>query len=207
MSNTNYGRNLLSGMERAFDCILLCIYWIIGCIPIVTIGTSTVALYHAADEVLHKQEGHISESFWRTYKNKFKSVILLWLIFMVIGAILVVDLQLTLGYWLDGLSAGWLLWVMCGLTAIYVVWLNYIFAYLARYDESWKVVIKKAIIMAGRELPWTVIMLVIFTLSAYVVYKLVFLMAVIPAIVVWFYAVIFERIFSKGKNQQHKVEE
>ena len=207
MSNTNYGRNLLSGMERAFDCILLCIYWIIGCIPIVTIGTSTVALYHAADEVLHKQEGHISESFWRTYKNKFKSVILLWLIFMVIGAILVVDLQLTLGYWLDGLSAGWLLWVMCGLTAIYVVWLNYIFAYLARYDESWKVVIKKAIIMAGRELPWTVIMLVIFTLSAYVVYKLVFMMAVIPAIVVWLYAVIFERIFSKGKNQQHKVEE
>lgn len=204
MSNSYKDSKLLSVMEKIFDSILLSIYWIIGCIPIITIGTSTIALYHGVNVVLHKGESHASEEFWKCFKNKFKIITPTWLVFLAVGIIFVLDLQLTGGFRRDNIQSGWLYWVFWGLCAGESVWLNYIFAYQSRYKGQPMAVVKQSIRMAIKHFPRTLMMLVVFGLAGYVLSKWFFMIFIIPTVVVWVYNIIFDSIFYKQEQNCQK---
>ena len=49
---------LMITMTQITDCIFLSLFWLLGCIPVVTIGASFAGLYDAAYRGFRKGEKH-----------------------------------------------------------------------------------------------------------------------------------------------------
>ncbi len=49
------------------DLVILSVYWIIGCIPIITIGTSTSALFYVYGKKIRKEDPYITREFFKSY--------------------------------------------------------------------------------------------------------------------------------------------
>ena len=45
----------IEALEKIADMFLLSVLWLICCIPIITIGTSTIALYYATVKVVRRE--------------------------------------------------------------------------------------------------------------------------------------------------------
>lgn len=66
------------------DLLILNVLWLVGCIPIVTIGVSTASLYHCCIKCVRRDRSKLTKEFWRAYKLNLKSGIAGTLIFAVI---------------------------------------------------------------------------------------------------------------------------
>lgn len=78
--------------ENAFGCFLnrigeiiwLNILWIIGCLPIVTIGASTTAAFSAAFRWNRLDTPQTTHVFWQSYKKNLKQSTMCWGIIVIL---------------------------------------------------------------------------------------------------------------------------
>ena len=62
-------------MSRVFDLALLNILWLICCIPIITIGDSTAALYYVALKIVRGKDHGIAKEFFHSFRENFRQSI------------------------------------------------------------------------------------------------------------------------------------
>lgn len=61
------------------NILLVSVLWLIGCIPVITIGTSTIAMYYAMVKAVRCEEGYVTKEFFRSYRQNLKTGIVLYL--------------------------------------------------------------------------------------------------------------------------------
>ena len=71
---------------KACDIMILSLLWLLGSLPVITIGASFSALYAASSRSIRQNIGTVFSEYWKSYRREMKSSIPLWLIFA--GAIL-----------------------------------------------------------------------------------------------------------------------
>ena len=54
---------------KIFDLIVVSIYGLLGCLPVITIGASFCALYAAVAKSVRQDRGSISGQFWHAYRR------------------------------------------------------------------------------------------------------------------------------------------
>lgn len=69
--------------DKIGDLFFLNILYIICCIPIVTIGTATAALYSLTLQMTEKKESYIAKAFLQNCKIHFKTATIIWLLFLL----------------------------------------------------------------------------------------------------------------------------
>ena len=79
---------LMITMTQITDCIFLSIFWLLGCIPVVTIGTSFAALYDATYRGFRRGEKHCWGRFLQVYRDNWKAGILPTVVFLAAAAAL-----------------------------------------------------------------------------------------------------------------------
>ncbi len=148
------------------------ILWFICCIPIVTIGASTTALFYVTLKMAKNEEGNITRAFFHSFKNNFKQSTKIWLLLLGTGIILGLD-----GYILYHLRFENIFWTI--LTAIFIVAviaytiiLMYIFPLTARFDNTILAMFKNSIFIGMRFLFCTVIMAIIYFFMAVVIIRI-----------------------------------
>lgn len=65
--------DLMIVMTWITDCIFLSVFWLLGCVPVVTIGTSGAALYDATYRAFRRKNKHSWQRFWRVWLSNLKS--------------------------------------------------------------------------------------------------------------------------------------
>jgi uncharacterized membrane protein YesL len=81
--------------------------------------------------------------------------------------------------------------------ALLTVWFYYTIAYQARFENTLKHNLKNAGTIAFLNLPWSLLILVIFGAVAFAVMAVPILVFLLPAVQILLYDVILERIFRK----------
>lgn len=123
-------------LGRVWDAIWLTMLWIVFSLPIVTIGASTTALFYVAQKIVKDEEGTIIKQFLEAFKSNFKQATIIWLILAAAGGVLGVNL------WFyqqaDTSFAKMFMIVLIVFTYVYLMVAHYIFAVLARFDNSVK---------------------------------------------------------------------
>lgn len=149
--------------------VYLNILWFICCLPIVTIGASTTALYYVTLKIVKNEEGNLTQSFFHSFKENFKQGTQIWLILFALGAVLGVD-----GYVLYHMRFENVFWTL--LTAVFIVAavaygivLLYIFPLLARFSNSTKSMFKNSLMIGMRFLLCTALMAAIYFAMLYVI--------------------------------------
>ena len=79
---------LMITMNQITDCIFLSLFWLLGCLPVITAGVSTAALYDAVYHTFRKGEKNSWQRFLHAYKQNLKPGILPGILFLLAAAAL-----------------------------------------------------------------------------------------------------------------------
>lgn len=162
---------LMSFITKIAYSAYLNILWLICCLPIVTIGASTTALFYVSLKIAKSEEGNITRAFFHSFRENFKQGSFIWLILLTVGIVLGVD-----GYVLYHMrfsSAFWTVVTAIFLVAViaYAIIIMYIFPLLARFQNTTLAMFKNAIMIGMRFLLCTALMAVIYFAMAVVVVR------------------------------------
>ena len=162
---------VLQFVNKIVYSVYLNILWFLCCIPVITVGASTTALFYVTLKISKNEEGNITKAFFRSFRQNFRQGTLIWLILLAAGIILGVD-----GYVLYHMRFENAFWTLCTAiffvaAAAYAVVLMYIFPLLARFDNTVGAMFKNAMFIGIRFLFCTALMAVIYFVMLLVVVR------------------------------------
>ena len=147
--NTEHDNTLLSILGKITDSLLLCLLYLLSCLPIITIGAATTALYYTTHKVLRCDRSYLWKEYKRAWKENFKQATICWLIFAGIGALLGFDIYVMYGIFRAGSPYGSAYVFFAVLLMAEILWMVYTFAYIARFQNSTKEVLRNSAINDG----------------------------------------------------------
>ena len=83
---------VMAFLNKMTDLILLNVIWLISCIPVITIGAATTAMYYVCIVSIRQGDGYVVKRFWYSFKNNFKQATIIWMIILILGIIMGLDL-------------------------------------------------------------------------------------------------------------------
>lgn len=190
-------------VSKLVDAVCLNIFWLVFSIPLVTIGASTTAMYSVTMKMARDREGYLFRGFWKSFKENFKQATILWMIVLILGAILGMDIYYfyhsTSEYAKFGVAA------MIVLASLVLCTAAYIFPLQAQFENSVKQTIKNAFIMCVRHLPWTVLLILIYAAVAVCLYVTAFLSGTfIFGLAAFVTSFIYNKVFSRYIPEERK---
>lgn len=149
-------------INKLVHSVWLNILWFICCIPIITIGPATTALFYASLKMVRDEDGYVTSEFFHSFKSNFKQGTVIGLIMTALGIVMAID-----GYALSRLrhtSAFWTLMTAIFIIAAcaYCIVLMWIFPLLAHFDNTTLAMFKNSIMLGIRFLFCTAFMAVIY---------------------------------------------
>lgn len=70
------------------------VLWLLCSLPVITVGASTTALIYSCMK-LHNKEGYVTRNFFHSFRENFIQSTILYLLFLIAGALLLMDLVLS----------------------------------------------------------------------------------------------------------------
>ena len=136
---------LMQLINKVVYSVYLNILWFICCIPIVTIGASTTALFYVTLKIAKNDEGNITKAFFHSFRVNLKQSTIVWMILLCMGIILGVD-----GYVVYHMRYENAFWTLCTAfliiaAAAYAIVLMYIFPLMARFENTISAMFKNAV--------------------------------------------------------------
>lgn len=141
------------------DFFLLSILWYLSCIPVITAGSGTAAMYYVTLKISSNQEGYTFAGWWKSFKSNFKQGAKISLIYLAFAAMLAADF-----YWsiyMDKLYAKAMFFTFLVVAVFYLFSLTFIFPLLARCENTTSSLIKMSVAMAIRNFLPTLSVLVL----------------------------------------------
>lgn len=148
---------------RVTDLVWLNILTLVCCIPVFTAGAALSAMYHVLIRLALKEEITVTRPFFREFKANFKNATKVWMPALFILVVMLANASLIER---GVLSAYPRLLIVAGvaigiIVALVVMFLNYYFAMISRYDNEFKQYVKNALLMMIAYFPRSLCMLVI----------------------------------------------
>lgn len=154
-----YDSPIMIGLGRILDFILLSIFWMICCIPIVTIVPATAALYYVMLKIARKEEIRPVLGFFHAFRDNLKQGCVLTLIFAVIVILLFVDYRIMA---MQAGTIGSMLSILFLLLAVLAAAaMLYTFALQAQFSNTVFRTLKNAVLLSLMKLPSTILLLVL----------------------------------------------
>lgn len=200
----NVDGGIMKTLGKVTDVICLSLLFIVCSIPIFTIGTAATALYYTANKVIRNDRGYIFKEYMSAFKSNFKQTTPIWLLIMVISVVLGFDFYVMRQMGENGSKLGALTIVFLLMGVCLLAWALYLFAYMARFENTRKQSMKNAMLIALVNLPWTVLLLVLVLASVLVVYILPISLFFVPSAFTLTESFILEKIFWKYMSEEDR---
>ncbi len=152
-------------LKLCYSCYLN-LLWLICCIPIVTIGASTTALYYTSLKIVRGEDHALGHMFFRSFRENFRQSTVLWLILLATGLFLAGDGYLA--YRLRAASTGapavlWTLILALVISAavVYTIVLLFVFPLVASVSNTNWAMLKNSFFIGARYLFCTILVFVV----------------------------------------------
>ena len=86
---------ILTSLGKVVDIVWLSLLWLLCCLPVVTIGASSTALYYTVHKTIRGSRGYTTRTFFTALKDNFKQATLSYLVWLLVMIVLVADLMIT----------------------------------------------------------------------------------------------------------------
>ncbi len=192
---------IVRALSKICDMVCLNILWLICCIPVITAGASTTALYTVMLKMVRNEEGYIFRGFFKAFRSNFRQSTVIWLILLLLGIICGID------YRVAGMMPGTAGMVMRSIFILFGFFVLsvaiYAFPLTARYENSIRATLRNALLLTVAKLPYTLLMAAV-TVGAVIasVWNSVTLMFAIPlwfliggSLIAWINSWLLRRVF------------
>ncbi len=157
----------MRALSRMGDLMILNIFVLLLCIPVVTAGAAFTAMHFVLLKIVRGEEGYLVRGFFKSFKQNFRQATILWLIMLLVVALIVADFMI--------LNAGANLPVVyrmliLAVAIILLIIAVYVFPVLARFDNTIVNTLKNAFLIAFLNLPKSILMVVLLFLPLVIAY-------------------------------------
>jgi len=185
------------------NLFVLNLLWLVFSLPIITMGSSTTALYYVCGKMARKESCHVFKDFWKGFKNNFKDATIIWSILLPIFLVLGFNIS---SMYLVGSKMNWLLILQIILLVFAVVTNIYIFPILSRFDMKISDYFKSAFFFGGRHFIITILCILTFLTVLTVAYITGFFIMFFMSTYAVIGSYMFQRIFNKYTNKNMNCE-
>ena len=133
-------------LGKVFDLLILNLLWLICCIPIITIGPATTAMYYMAMKIADDEYTEVMRPFFHSFKQNFLQGVILELIFIVVGFVLFLDYRFCRLF--DGTAEKIMIVAFIFFGVVYLVLVSYTYPLLSQYSNTVLGTIKNALVLA-----------------------------------------------------------
>lgn len=221
----NLDNKFFQGMNKVIDCVLLNALWLFCCVPMITTfflawesaailfwliclltavlaGPATVAFYYAMNKVVRHGRSYIWREYWHAFRSNFKQGAAVGLIVGGIALFMGMDSYIMYQYAKVGEKGGMLYLVFLALIALLIMWGNYIFPYMARFENRLKQLLKNTALIAVANFPMTILLFLILACALFLILAMPPLMMVVPSIYMLIANFILEKVFRKYMSEE-----
>ena len=160
-------------LKLCYGCYLN-LLWLVCCIPIVTVGASTTALYYTSLKIVRDEEHDVTRMFFRSFRENFRQATVLWLIMLAIGLFLVGDGYAA--YRLRATSTGapavmWtlILALIIAAAVIYTIVLLFVFPLVASVSNTNWAMLKNSFLIGTHYLFCTILVFAVHAVMIFVI--------------------------------------
>ena len=183
-------------MSKVFDIFALSIIWVLCCIPVVTIGPATTALYYAVVKSLRRNRSYATKEFFHAFKTNLKQGMIVGVFLLVLTFILMVNVEYAKQL---GTTFGTYLryFYIALLVAVLVVSI-YVFPVLSRFTVTFKNLLKISLFFAIRHLLTTIVSVLILGASIFLVeFTLLIGLVFVPAVCALLQSFMMENVLKR----------
>lgn len=144
----NYSNPVIVFLVKVANMIIASLYWILCCLPVVTVMPACAALYHCVNKVIFGNGNGITRDFFNAFKAALKPGVALTILIEVVGALVAFGIYTGTKIWDAGMfgtvymAAGILIGFLCLTTLIYVA------PTLSRFEGGVSVVLRLSMYFA-----------------------------------------------------------
>ena len=136
---------LMNFLSKVASLVALNLLWLLCCIPVVTIGASTTAMYCVTRDMAKGDWPSVVPDFIRAFAGNFKQSVLIFFILLIPVCLAISYLLLTIT---TALGAIWWFKALCYIAiAIVCVVCSYVYPLLANFDNSIRGTLKNAMLL------------------------------------------------------------
>ena len=148
----------MQAMARIADLVILNLFFLVSCIPQVTIGAASAALYTVCFRFGTDREQGVCRSYFRAFRENFKQGTILWLIAVVFFCAGIVNVFLF--YSMEG-PLHYLFLLMTALMVLGVLMYSYAFPLISQFSNKTLPTLKNAFCLSLGYLPWSLVIAVV----------------------------------------------
>lgn len=196
---------VMSFLSRIGDLIWLNLLTMLCCIPVVTAGAAFTALHYVSIKMVRGEEGYLTKSYFKSFKENFFQATALWLLMLLILAVAWGDFYF-ISMMDDGVASVMRI-VLCAVFFFFLCGGVYWFPLLSRFENTLKNTVKNACLLGILNFPRTLVILAIYG-GAAVLYFLLFY-RILPGIFlaglslpVYLASMLFSGIFKKLEPEE-----
>ena len=155
---------IIAFLARLVDAVVLHFIWLLCCIPVVTIGPATVALYYVLMKAVRNEGSRYYRMYFTAFKENFRKGMFLGLVFLA-GAGLLVGAGFLYKSLYEYTGANFLYIMTYISAALVLVWLlvfQYAFPMLARFDNTVRKTVTNSFFLMVGNFGWTFVMAAVF---------------------------------------------
>lgn len=200
-------------LSKLCDMVLLSAIFLVSCVPVITIGAASTALYYTTVKVLRRGAGYVFREYVSAFRLNFKIATGIWIGFMLVGGLAVFNILFSRSYF-QGDMAVLFVGVYIAISFFVLGLFLYVYPVLSRFYMDTGKLLKMSYLMVIRFLPRTVLFEVLFGLSVLAavlcLYWPVVFIFFIPSGFAWLQSLWMEPIlmrFAPKEPEIHKQEE
>lgn len=140
----------MQAMARIADLVILNLLFLLSCVPLITIGAASAALYTVCFRIGTDREQGVCRSYFRAFRENFRQGTILWLIlvlFIIAGFV-----NTLLLYSLEG-ALHYLFLVTSVLLVLAVLMFSYTFPLISQFSNDIRSTLKNALFLSVGYLP------------------------------------------------------
>lgn len=148
---------LFAVMNRLADLIMLNIIYLITCIPVITVGAATTALYAVSFQMNSKDERSAVKSYFTALKQNWKQSTAFFIPLFLFLCISIFDMFIisqSASFW------SFTKWIVAPMAVLTALVLTMIFPLISQFEAPWKITFKNAILLSLGRLPAAVLLAV-----------------------------------------------
>lgn len=194
---------LMITMSRITDYIFLSLFWMLCCIPVVTIGASTAALYDASFRAFRRNERNTWQRFFQVFRRNWKAGILPTLVFLLAGWGL---LKAAVALWNLAVvgTISWMLFAALIFVAVVLLGvLSVLFPVLSRFENSLGGLLKNTLFLALANLPRTAILGAVNAVALFLCARIVVPLFFVPSLAAMLGSYLLEPMFKPYMNDEN----
>ncbi len=195
---------VLTFINRSIDLVILSIIWTVCCLPIVTIGPASCALYYSIVKCVRQQRSYAIREFFTAFKdNCKKGIVVNGFLILLTVSMLITDFPLMMTFYdSEKIQNHFVFILFCVKVFLLLGSACWIYPLLSRFDEKLLKLAMSALFLSVRYFWITLPIILLFFLAVSLIRIEWLLLAVLPGIFMLLISLMVEPVLQKVTEEK-----